>query len=134
MPQLLEISGDQYAVTRIPAEATAGNADQWPLFVALANLLITKVLWVPDVAVTGTVTNFFSLGLVNVTGPVAITTVKDYLNGVNSVASVAETFPLSAVANAQNAVAGDVIALARTKTGTGLASPAGTLQVQYRWR
>ena len=131
MSLIKENRGDQFAYATVPAEATAGNADEWPVFRVPYNATITDVKWVPAAAVTGVVTNNFALALNDLTAAAAVTTTKTYANGTNSVANTAETFTLTA---AVNVAAGDVLTLKRTVNGTGLASPAGMVQITYRWR
>ena len=142
MPGIVDTPGNFVQRFKIDAEATAGTADTWPLCVvdalAATGWTITGVNWIPNAIVTGAATNNFALGLVDVgaagAGTQAITTVKTYASGTNSVANVAEALPLSATAANLLAVDGDVLVLARTVNGTGLASPRGTLEVLYRYR
>lgn len=136
--QKSELAGDMLQPCSVPAEATAGNADSFVLFRADRAIKVTAVYWTPNAAVTGANTNNFALGVVNKgaagSGTTAVTTVKTYASGTNSAANVAETFTLSSTAADLNLAAGDVLALARTVNGTGLASPAGVVNVHYQYR
>lgn len=135
MPGLIDLPNDLVLRFKIDAEATAGNTDTWPLFVAESNMLITAVRWIPGAAVTGAATNNFALQVQDLgaagSGSAAVTTAKTYASGTNSVAYVPETFTIGA---APTVAAGDVLALVRTVNGTGLASPRGTVEVQFRYR
>jgi hypothetical protein len=131
MSQTQENRGDQFYVTRVPAEATAGNTDSWTAWRAPYNATVTGVRWIPDAAVTGAATNNFALALNNITTVGVVATAKTYASGTNSVANTAESYTIGA---APNVTAGDVIAWVRTVNGTGLASPAGTLEITYRFR
>lgn len=119
---------------RIPA-AAATAVFNLPIFVADHKIKVTKVQWVPAAAVTGAATNNFALGVVNVgdagTGTVAVTVVKTYASGTNSVARKAEVLTLSATAANLNLATGDVVTLERTVNGTGLASPEGVVQIHF---
>lgn len=135
MPGITDVPNDFVLRFKIDAEATAGTADTFPLYVAESNQVITAVRWIPKVAVTGAATNNFALQVVD-TGPAgagtgAVTTVKTYASGTNSVALTPEAFTIGA---APNVAAGDVVSLARTVNASGLASPAGILEVQFRYR
>lgn len=56
MAHVSEIRGDQIALARVPAEATAGNADSWSVWRAPAKATVTSVRWIPDTVVTGVAT------------------------------------------------------------------------------
>lgn len=131
MPGLQDLPNDLFATVTIPAEATAGNADSWPAWRAPYAATITGVRWIPGAAVTGANTNNFALTVNNKTQTLGVTTTKTYASGTNSVASTPEVLTLTANVNV---AAGDVIAFDRTVNGTGLASPAGHLEITYRWR
>ena len=132
MSQTQENRGDQFAQASVPAEATAGNADEWPIWQAPYNAVITAANWIPAAAVTGVVTNNFALQVNDLTSATIVSSVKTYANGTNSVANTAEA--LTVAAGGVNVAAGDVITLKRTVNGTGLASPAGSVRLTYRFR
>jgi hypothetical protein len=131
MPGVQDIPNDQFQTVTIPAEATAGNADSWPCWRAPFNATVQGVRWIPGAAVTGANTNNFALTVNNKTQTLGVTTTKTYASGTNSVANTAESLTLTANVAVN---AGDVLAFDRTVNGTGLASPAGHLEITYRWR
>lgn len=132
MSQTQENRGDQFVSESVPAEGTAGNADEWPIWQAPYNAVITAVQWIPSLAVTGVVTNNFALAVNDLTSATPISSTKTYANGTNSVANTAEA--LTVAAGGVNVAAGDVITLKRTVNGTGLASPVGLVRLTYRFR
>lgn len=132
MSKMNEIRGDQFATCAVPAEATAGSVDEWPVFLAPYDCTITAASWVPAAAVTGDSTNNFILTVNNLTDGNIVTTAKTYATGTDSVANVAEALTVSGAG--ATVAAGDVITMKRTKTGTGLASPAGLVRLTYKLR
>ena len=136
--QQSELAGDLVQISTIPAEGTAGTADSFTVMRVQRAIKITAAYWIPNAAVTGAATNNFALGVVNKgaagSGTTTVTTVKTYGNGTNSAANVGETYTLSSTATDLQAAAGDIIALARTVNGTGLASPSGSLVLHYQYR
>lgn len=132
MSQTQENRGDQFAQATIPAEGTAGTADEWCVWQAPYNAVITAAQWIPAAAVTGVATNNFALAINDFTSTTTVSSTKTYANGTNSVANTAEA--LTVAAAGVNVAAGDVITLKRTVNGTGLASPAGSVRLTYRWR
>lgn len=132
MPLQNEMRGDQFASANVPAEGTAGTADEWPVFMAPYNCTITAVSWVPAAAVTGVNTNNFALAVNNLTDGHTVTTAKTYASGTNSVANTAEALTVSGAG--ATVEVGDVITLKRTINGDGLASPAGHVRITYKLR
>lgn len=134
--QFKELSGDLVHTFQIPAVAAAAALEQ-PLLIVPWNALITGVRWVPGAAVTANGTNYATLAFRNRGaaggGSVQPATARSYAT-VNSVATVAETMALSATAADLLANAGDVLTATIAHTGTGLAIPAGLLQVALRVR
>lgn len=128
------VVGNQVIRVRIPAEATAGNADKWVIGRAEFDLKVVRVTWIPEAAVNGANTNNFTLAVINAgkngAGTTAVTTTKTYASGTNSAARVAEAFALHATEANREVSRGDVIVLNRTVNGTGLASPNGVIEVQ----
>lgn len=134
MTAVAQMQGNHTLRVRVPAEATAVSDDTWVLGM-VPQCTITGVTWIPDAAVTGAATNNFSLAVQNATNSsTAITTTKTYALGTNSVAATAETLTLSATAANLNCSANDVLVLARVHNSSGLASPAGTIEVTYKLR
>lgn len=138
MSQLKNLSGDLTHVVRIPAESTAGNTPTWALFEAPNDIEIVGVSIIWDAAITGAATNNFAVGVVNEgtdgTGTTAVTDVHTYANGEDATAHVPEDLTLSSTAANLDVDAGEVLSLDRTVNGTGLASPAGAVQITYRNR
>ncbi len=133
MPGISDTPDNQFVINPVPAEPTAANAGSWPVWRAPFNAVIVAARWIPAAAVTGVATNNFALTVNNKTTVGAVTAVKTYAAGTNSVASTPESLTLSTAAGV-NVNTGDVIALDRTVNGTGLASPTGVVELTYRWR
>lgn len=138
MPGLIDIPGTHYVRARVPGQATAGTANNWVVAQMAYNATILGAVWVPDAAVTGANTNNFALGVVN-KGAAAgqsltVTTVKTYASGTDSAAMVPETLTLSSTSTDLVVVANDVLILARTVNGSGLAGPAGSIEIAYKIR
>lgn len=118
--------------------ATAATAKKFALLRAHKDLTVTAVRWIPQAAVTGAATDNFALGVINAaldgTGTTAVTTVKTYASGTNSVALDIEAFTLSATAANLDIDEGEVLALDRTVNGTGLAMPEGIIEVEFEFR
>lgn len=130
--------GDKRRTAYLPGQATAGTADEWPVFVADKALTITGVSWVPAAAVTGAATNNFSINARNRgtagAGTTDVTTAKTYASGTDSVAFDAEALTLSTTAADLNMAVGEVLTIERLINGTGLAMPDGLVEVAYKYR
>jgi hypothetical protein len=133
-----DIPGKHVARSYVLAQGTAGTADTWPVCRAPGNIVVTAVRWIPAAAVSGAATNNFALALQNKgadgLGTTAVTATKTYDNGVDSVAHAAESLTLLGTAADLNVDEGDVLSLVRTVNGTGLASPDGLVEVEYKYR
>lgn len=138
MSQLQNLSGDLTQVVRIPAEDTAGDADTWSLFEAPNDIEVVGVAVIFDEDVTGAADNNFALAVRNEgtdgTGSTAVTDTTTYASGTDATAQVPEDLTVSSSAGAADVDAGEVVSLVRTINGTGMASPAGVVQVTYRNR
>lgn len=135
MPQLKDLRGDHVFLIPIAGQATAGTADEFVGFVAPHNLKITAVKWIPKAAVTADPTNNFTLNLRNrTTGAGAALPASRSYAATNSVAFVAEAMTLSGTAADLLVAAGDVLTVSKVNAGTGLALPAGTVQVHAQVR
>lgn len=134
--QYKELSGDLVFTFELPPTA-AGTALEQPCLILPFNALITSVRWVPGAAVTANVTNFATLSFRN-RGSNGVGAVKPAVDrsysATNSVANVAETMALSGTASDLQPAAGDVLTATIAHSGTGLAIPAGLLQVALRVR
>lgn len=135
MPQLSEIRGDQVFIIPVAGQATAGTADEFTGFVAPFNMKITGVKWVPKAAITANGTNFFTLTVRNrTTGAGTAQPATRSYAATNSAALTAEAMTLSATASDLLVNAGDHLSIEKLNTGTGLAMPAGTVQVNAQVR
>lgn len=138
MSQLQNLSGDITVAVRIPAETTAGDADTWALLEAPNDIEIVGVAVIFDEAVTGAATNNFAVAVQNEgtdgTGTTAVTDTTTFASGTDATAHVPVDLTLSSTEANLDVDEGEVIALARTVNGTGLASPTGLVQVTYRNR
>ncbi|WP_410676660.1 hypothetical protein [Amycolatopsis sp. cmx-4-68] len=136
MSKFTDLAGDLLWTFEIPPTA-AGTALEQPGLILPKNALITSARWVPGAAVTANVTNFATISLRNRgaagAGAVQPATPRSYASG-NSVANVAESLALSSTATDLQPAAGDVLTVSIAHSGTGLAIPAGLLQVALRWR
>ena len=131
-----EIRGTFVGRARIPAQGTAGTSNVWSVLRAREAAVVTGVYWIPDAAVTGDNSDNFTLAVRNEgsdgTGTTAVTATKTYATGTDSVAQVAEALTVSGTAADVAVAAGDVLSLVRATTGSGLASPAGQLEIHYQ--
>ena len=97
---------------------------------------LTDLEFIPESAVTGDDTNFFSLSLVNKgllgVGAVVVSTIKDYTSGVNMVAFKPESLTDKLIAAAVVVAPGEVLVLDKTETGSGLTLPNGKLTFRYK--
>lgn len=138
MPKIQDIAGTHVLRGYIPGQATAGTPNVWSVGKAPFRCKVVGVSWIPQAAVTGAATNNFALAAQNRgaagTGTTALTATKTYDNGVNSVAHDEEALTLSATAADLLVAEGDVLALVRTVNGTGLAGPAGTVEIYIQAR
>ena len=135
MTGIADISGSQYAMISIAGQATAGTVDEFTGFIAPGNIKIISAKWIPKAAVTFNATNYFTLTLRNRTtgAGTALPAQRSYV-ATSSVALVAETMTLSATAADLLIASGDVLTCEKLVSGTGLAMPAGTVQVEYQYR
>jgi len=96
---------------------------------------ITGAKWIPDSAVTGDDTDNLIIGIVNKgllgVGTVAVTDLKTYATGVNSVAHKSEDLTLSSTAASLLVAINEVLSFDKTETASGLALPPGLVQLTY---
>lgn len=133
--QLRDIPGDFVYQVSIPPTA-AGTAVEVPVVQLPYRALITGVKWVPGAAITANGTNFFTINFRNRqsgAGTVVAAGPRAY-SATNGVATTPETLTLSSTASDLQAAAGDVLTAHFTHTASGLAIPAGLIQVTVRWR
>lgn len=132
--EIRELRGDLTAAAQVPPTA-AGTAVEVPIIRLPYGALITGVVWVPGAAITANGSNYFTLTIRNRgagAGTVVVAT-RAYSAG-NGAATTPEVLTLSSTATDLQAAAGDLLTAHVTHTGTGLAVPAGLVQVTYRIR
>jgi hypothetical protein len=135
MPQFGQISGTLTHQAYLPSQGTAGTDDNWPVFIAPANLTVTAVQFTPSAAITADATNFTTLTLQNKAAGAGSTSVASRAwSATNSVASTPEAFTLSGTAANLNVAAGDSLEVVKTHGGTGLVIPDGWLTISYKIR
>jgi hypothetical protein len=133
--QVGELSGDFVFTASIPPTA-AGTAIEVPIVRPPWNMTITAIVWVPGAAITANASNFFTLTPRNRqsgAGTVTPATARSYA-ATNSVATTPEALTLSTTATDLQVAANDVLSAHFTHSGTGLAIPAGVVQVHARMR
>lgn len=137
MPGFVDIPGPHLRTSDVPGNATAGTADEWPLFVAPFNCTVTAVTFTAVAAVTGAATNNFALTCRNRgaagTGTTAVASLT-FGSGTNATAFVPKAVTLSATAADLNLTAGDVLTAEKLVNGTGLAMPKGAYTVEFKVR
>jgi hypothetical protein len=133
--QRSELSGEWTFPCFVAGQATAGTVDEWALFIAEFDLLITAVKFIPNAAITANATNFFDLAILNKEAGAGTTSIATRTwAATNSVAFTPESMTLSATAANLLVDAGDLLTLARTVTASGLAMPDATIQVHAKIR
>lgn len=125
------------ARVRIPAQGTAGTEEDYPVLVADDQIKVTKVEWIPDTDVTGDDTDNFALAAINKgtdgTGTTAVAPAHAFETGDDPEDFVAYEISLSGTAANRELSPGEVLALARTVNGSGLASPDAVAQITYEY-
>lgn len=134
MTQLKQLSGDILIIPiYVPGQATAATVDEFNGFVAPFKVKVSAVKWIPKAAVTANGTNYFTVTLRNRTtgAGTAVPASRSYI-ATNSTAFVGDAMTLSATAADLVLAAGDNITVEKLVTGTGLAMPAGVVQVHLQ--
>lgn len=134
--QIKELSGDFVFPIVVAGQATAGTVDEFTGFVAPFNMKITAVKWIPKAAITANGSAYFTLTVRNRKGDGsgAVQPATRAYSATNSAAFVPENMTLSATATDLNVNAGDHLTIEKLVTSTGLAMPAGTVQVHAQVR
>lgn len=94
---------------------------------------VLSVTFIPDTVLTGANTNSETLGCVNKGGAGAGTTSvasRAMVLGQNIAATVPGDITLTATAADREVASGDVLVFRRTLVGTGLANPAGVVEIK----
>lgn len=121
----------QQFVGFIDGQSTAGTATaKWPLFVAPYALTVTAIKLTAQADISGADTNSFTSVIRNAgtagSGTTSLAS-QAFTSGNDATALV----PLSLTVSNADVAAGDVLVYERTKVGTGLASPAFAVQIEY---
>jgi len=133
--QFAELAGDLVYSAYIPPTA-AGTAIEVPVAQLPYAALITEIKWIPGAAMTANGTNYCTLTPRNRqsgSGTVVPATARAW-SSTNSVANTPETLTLSATASDLQVAANDVLTAHFTHTASGLAIPAGIVQMKLRFR
>jgi hypothetical protein len=135
VPLATELRGTLKHQHYLPAQATLGTDDNWPVWVAPANATITAVSFVPSAAVTADGTNYSIYTLTNKTTGAGTTSIatRSWI-ATNSVASTPEAMTLSGTAANLDVAAGDSVEVVKTHSGNGLVIPDGTIVISYKLR
>lgn len=136
MPTFSEIRGDHTLVLPVAGQATAGTPDEFVGAIVPFNAKVTAVKWIPKAAVTANGTNYFTLTLRNRKADASGTALpaqRSYA-ATNSTALVPEAMTLDGTEANLLVTAGDVLTVEKLVTASGLAMPAGTVQVSLRVR
>ena len=137
MPGLQDIPGGHIRRVIIPAMTGATADDEWTLFVAEHNLKVVGVNWVPNAGITHNASNYTTLTVqdrgASDGSPTTIAT-RSYAATDATAFEVDTTLALSGTAANLLLASGDVITVARAHTSSGLALPAGVLEVSCQFR
>lgn len=133
---LKELRGNFPVAIAVPQVAVGGAGGG--AFVVPNNFQIASASLVWGAAITGAVTNFFTISFFNRgaagAGTVQWGTAIAYSNGVNAAKATPIAVTLSSTATDLQPAAGDVLSVEVTTNGTGLLAPGGTLMLTGRWR
>ncbi|MFG3709208.1 hypothetical protein ACGF7U_31380 [Micromonospora sp. NPDC047670] len=129
-----ELRGDiTYGVT-VPPTA-AGTAVEVPIIRLPFAALITEILWIPSAAMAANASNYATLTVRNrQAGAGNIAIASRAYNAGNGMANVPEVLAQAGSNETLMPAAGDVLTAHFTHTGTGLAVPAGLVQIKLRIR
>lgn len=132
--QLAELAGDFVFTAQVPPTAAA-TAIEVPIIRPPWNGTITSITWTPGAAITANGSNYFTLTVRNrQTGAGTVVPATRSYIATNSVSTTPEALTLSTTATDLQVAASDVLTAHFTHTGTGLAIPAGTVQVTMKLR
>lgn len=137
MPGLKDIPGPHVIEVPVAGQATAATPDEFAIGTAPFNAVVTGVAFIPKSTLTGANTNYCSVTLRNrgAAGSGSTNIAQtDYVSTVNATAFVANAVTLNATTANRNVTAGDVLTCEKLVTGTGLAMPAGTIEVTLQAR
>lgn len=130
---LADVGGPLYSTARVPAGAAADATTEHPVFRAPFDCKVRKVRIIPGAAISGADTNtaYFTLYLrgTDGQGTTALAT-RMNVSGTDSVKS--DSLDLYAPADPYAIVQDAVLAIQRTKFGSGLAVPDLLVEVEYQ--
>jgi hypothetical protein len=131
--QFSELGGTLQEVAYVPAQATLGTVDNWPVWQAPLKCKVTSVTFVPSAAITANATHFSTYTLTRYTAGASGTTVATRSwAATNSVAETPEAMTLSATAANLLLAVDDTLSVVKTVDGNGLVIPDGVLVVRYQ--
>ncbi len=138
MPGIIDMPNDLVLTIEVPAFTAAGEV---PIYRAQSNGVVVAAFWVPSTAVVANGTNFAELAVRNRLGGAtgtpgagtALPATRSYA-ATNSSAFVAEAMTLDPTLANTQFLAGDVLTVESVESGTGLALPAGYIDLHIRWR
>jgi hypothetical protein len=137
MPGDKDVPGGHTRRLIIPAMTGATADDEWALFVADSNLKVVGVNWVPNAGITHSASNYTTMTIQDrgaADGSPTTVASRAYSATDATAFEVDAVMALSATAANLLLTAGDVITLARAHTSSGLALPAGVLEVSCQYR
>jgi hypothetical protein len=116
----------------VPAQATLGTDDNWPLWQAPNKVQIVSVTFIPSAAITANATHYSIYTLTGYTaGASAATVASRTWAATDSVAETPEAMTLGAAADLILA-ADDTLSMVKTHGGNGLVIPDAALIVRYK--
>ena len=137
MIEARHLRGEMLQQTYVPGQATAGTADSFPVFQAIAACRIKAFGFVPATLITGAATNNFALQAINRgtanAGTTGVTSALTFASGTDAAKNVLTALTLSATESDLRMAAGEVLDLVRTINGTGLAMPDGLVIIRYQF-
>lgn len=131
--QQKEMGGLLQVAFYVPAQATLGTDDNWPLWQAPAKVQIASVTFVPSAAITANATHYSIYTLTRYTAGATATSVASRTwAATDSVAETPEAMTLSGTAANLVLAADDTLSMVKTHGGNGLVIPDGALIVRYK--
>lgn len=128
-----ELGGNLQVACYVPAQATLGTDDNWPLWRALNKVQITSVTFVPSAAITANATHYSVYTLTRYTaGASGASVASRSWAATDSANETPEAFTLSGTAANLLLAADDTLSMVKTHTGNGLVIPDGALIIRYK--
>lgn len=131
--QFKELGGVLQVACYVPAQATLGTDDNWPVWRAPNKVQITGVTFVPSAAVTANATHYSVYTLTRYTAGASGTTVATRSwAATDSANETPEDFTLSATAANLVLAANDTLSMVKTHGGNGLVIPDAALIIYFK--